>query len=53
MVNPFDRTFFRFAFGFTLILGISFAVLFFVNRYSVNLDNQDMSISQNSLQARN
>ncbi len=28
MVNPFDRTFFKFFIGFTLILAMSFAVMY-------------------------
>ena len=32
MVNPFDRTFFKFLFGFLIILGLSFCVLFFANQ---------------------
>ena len=44
MVNPFDRTFFRFVIGFTLILAISFAVLFFVGEYSSDLDQRGDAI---------
>jgi hypothetical protein len=32
MVNPFDRTFFKFLFGFLAILVFSFAVLYFADR---------------------
>jgi hypothetical protein len=32
MVNPFDRTFFRFVLGFTLMLSLSFAIFFFIGR---------------------
>lgn len=38
MVNPFDRSFFKFLIGFTLILGVSFAILYFVGRYSADID---------------
>ena len=40
MVNPFDRTFFRFLCGFACILIASFAVLYFVGRYSGDLDRE-------------
>ena len=33
MVNPFDKTFFKFLIGFACILILSFAVLYFVGRY--------------------
>ena len=39
MVNPFDRTFFKFLIGFTLILGASFAILYFVGHYSKAIDS--------------
>ncbi|MFA6404953.1 MAG: hypothetical protein WCW03_03075 [Candidatus Paceibacterota bacterium] len=35
MVNPFDRNFFKFFFGFLFILIVSFTILYFVGRYSV------------------
>lgn len=38
MINPFDRTFFKFLIGFALILGVSFAILYFVGRYSKDID---------------
>ncbi|MDE2188214.1 MAG: hypothetical protein KGJ35_00590 [Patescibacteria group bacterium] len=34
MVNPFDKTFFKFLFGFILILAVSFTILYFVNTAS-------------------
>lgn len=34
MVNPFDRSFFKFFAGFVLILLASFAVLYFVEIFS-------------------
>jgi hypothetical protein len=37
MVNPFDRTFFRFILGFTFILSLSFSVLYFADRYKAGL----------------
>jgi hypothetical protein len=33
MVNPFDKTFFRFLLGFTFILTASFGVMYFVGVY--------------------
>jgi hypothetical protein len=44
MVNPFDRTFFRFLLGFTLILVVSFAILFFVEQYSSEIDQRSDAI---------
>lgn len=38
MVNPFDRTFFRFLIGFTLMLAISFSILYIVGKYSKDID---------------
>jgi hypothetical protein len=34
MVNPFDRTFFRFLLGFTFILVMSFGVMYFAELYA-------------------
>ncbi len=36
MVNPFDRNFFRFLFGFVAILAVSFSVIYLVGRYVGN-----------------
>jgi preprotein translocase subunit SecG len=33
MKNPFDQTFFKFLLGFTIILSVSFFVLYFVGKY--------------------
>lgn len=33
MVNPFDKTFFRFLFGFIVILAICFAGLYFAGQH--------------------
>ncbi len=33
MVNPFDKTFFKFAVGFAAILAISFLVFYLVGQY--------------------
>jgi len=45
MSNPFDKTFFRFVFGFSIILLISFAILYFTMEYSHVLDGKDMIIT--------
>jgi hypothetical protein len=46
MVNPFDRTFFRFLFGFAFILLVSFAILYFVGHYSTAVDHEAAAILQ-------
>lgn len=33
MTNPFDRTFFKFFFGFVAILAVSFAVFYLAGKY--------------------
>ena len=33
MVNPFDKNFFRFVLGFSLILSVSLAVMYFGGNY--------------------
>ena len=40
MVNPLDRSFFRFFFGFLSILAVSFTILYLVGRFSVSPDPQ-------------
>ena len=37
MINPFDKTFFRFVLGFTLILSLSFLTLYLANQYKQGL----------------
>lgn len=50
MVNPFDRNFFHFLFGFTLILCFSFSVLYFTGVYKDVLDGKIVtSNAQDSL----
>lgn len=44
MVNPFDNNFFKFLLGFVCILVFSFALLFFIERYSNHLDGQSASL---------
>ncbi|MEK7463644.1 MAG: hypothetical protein AAB610_00785 [Patescibacteria group bacterium] len=46
MKNPFDQTFFKFLLGFSFILTASFAVLFFVGRYSTGLSEQEVTVFQ-------
>ena len=45
MVNPFDRNFFHFLFGFLLILCFSFSVLYFTGKYGSVLDKKDVAAS--------
>jgi len=40
MVNPFDRSFFRFLFGFLIILAASFSIIYFVGQYANNAPAQ-------------
>jgi hypothetical protein len=40
MVNPFDRSFFKFFFGFVCILGLSLAILYIVGQWGSSLDSQ-------------
>jgi len=42
MVNPFDRNFFKFLFGFLIILAASFSVIYFVGQYAENAPAQAM-----------
>ena len=44
MVNPFDRTFFRFLLGFGIILIVSFAILYFVGKYSAAIDRNAAAV---------
>jgi hypothetical protein len=39
MINPFDKTFFKFLLGFILILLFSFSIFFFTGQ---NVDNSDI-----------
>ncbi len=43
MVNPFDRNFFHFLIGFSLILCFSFSVLYFTGKYSSVLDAKEIA----------
>lgn len=40
MVNPFDRSFFRFFFGFVIILALSFIILYLVGLWGNDIDAQ-------------
>jgi hypothetical protein len=54
MVNPFDRTFFRLMLGFVFMLSMSFAILYFVGKYSEDLDGkQANSIKTDVIQIKN
>ncbi len=44
MHNPFDQTFFKFLLGFSFILVVSFALLFFVGKYASLLNGQEASV---------
>jgi len=44
MINPFDRTFFSFFFGFACILLASFVVLYFVGRYNVSTEAETAAV---------
>ena len=48
MVNPFDRTFFKFFLGFITILLLSFCVLFFANQSTEtdNVNSQSLTATQ-------
>ena len=46
MHNPFDKTFFKFLFGFSFILIASFALLFFIGKYGSTLDEQSAAVSK-------
>ena len=48
MTNPLDKAFFRFLIGFGLILSMSFALLFFVGKYSSALNDKEAGWSVNS-----
>lgn len=48
MVNPFNRNFFRLLLGFTLILSFSFSLLFFINKYNTDLNEQELTIVKNA-----
>lgn len=52
MVNPFDKTFFRFVLGFSLILSMSFAILFFVNRYESSTGGIDIKAVKSLIQIK-
>ena len=48
MTNPFDRNFFHFIIGFSLILCLSFAVLYFTGKYNSDVDRKEIiAIPQN------
>ncbi len=45
MINPFDKTFFRFLLGFSLMLSMSFAVIFLTGKYSHVIDGDTPAAS--------
>ncbi|MEA2715426.1 MAG: hypothetical protein QOG91_454 [Candidatus Parcubacteria bacterium] len=46
MVNPFDRSFFKFFVGFICILSVSFAIIYFVGRYGLSLGQPSAAVSK-------
>ena len=52
MINPFDRDFFKFLMGFLTILCISFAIFFFVNKYSSTINVQEKAETKNIIQIK-
>ena len=50
MVNPFDKTFFKFITGFAVILCISFIILFTANRQKKQTDDKNMVATKSSEQ---
>lgn|GEM_PF-1170915 len=48
MVNPFDRNFFHFLGGFTLILCFSFSILYFTSRYTDVIDGKNITAEAES-----
>lgn len=45
MTNPFDSNFFKFLGGFTLIIGMSFVVLFITQKFVDDSVNDNISAS--------
>jgi hypothetical protein len=50
MVNPFDKNFFHFLFGFLMILAFSFSVLYFTGKYGDVLDGKNVSAAAETLE---
>jgi 1,4-dihydroxy-2-naphthoate octaprenyltransferase len=46
MVNPFDRSFFRFLIGFVCILCVSFAILYTVGRFTPSSNSPTAALNQ-------
>jgi hypothetical protein len=45
MTNPFDKTFFKLLLGFSFILLASFALMFFVGKYSSITNAEERALS--------
>lgn len=45
MRNPFDQTFFKFLLGFSFILLASFAIMFFIGKYSYDMATEEEALS--------
>jgi hypothetical protein len=46
MVNPFDRTFFKFIIGFALMLVASFSILYFVNKHAQQAEGREINTAK-------
>lgn len=46
MVNPFDRTFFKFIIGFALMLVASFSILYFVNKHAQQVEGGEVNTAK-------
>ncbi len=47
MVNPFDKTFFRFVLGFVVILCFSLAVLIVTNWRAASISEKELTATKN------
>lgn len=46
MVNPFDRSFFKFFIGFICILTLSFAIIYVVGRYALSDERPSAALTR-------
>ena len=47
LINPFDKTFFKFVLGFTAILVGTFGTIYLVQKYGPALEDKALNIIQN------
>ncbi len=52
MINPFDRTFYKFALGFSIILIISFVILGYINTSKTPVANIDLTAAKDDSQIK-